>query len=131
MPKFRTNLTPKEQRYYTYITGKKDERMNAVWGLERYNFRKEVLLITEGIFDACVFHNLGYNAVACLANNPLKLRSMFKAMGHKLIGIADGDEAGRKIANISDSIIIMPSGKDANDLTDKELIDILKENKLY
>jgi hypothetical protein len=131
MPKYRTNLTPQEQRYYTYITGKKDLRMNAVWGLERYDYRKELLFVTEGIFDACVFHNLGYNAVACLANAPKKLKSMFKAMNHKVIGIADGDEAGKEICVISDDLLIMPDGKDANDLTDKELVDILIKNNLY
>lgn len=131
MPKFRTNLTPQEQRYFTYITGRKDTRMNAFWGLDRYDYTKEIVFITEGIFDACVFHNLGYNAFACLANNPKKLRTVFKTMNHRFIGIADGDDAGALLVETIDEIIQMPSGKDPNDLTDKELVIILKENNLY
>jgi hypothetical protein len=128
MPKFRTNLTPREQRYFTYISGKNDTRMNAFWGLERYDYTKKNVFITEGIFDACIFHNLGYNAFAVLANNPKKLKTVFKTMNHKFIGVADGDKAGLKIANITDEIIQMPSGRDANDLTDIEIEEILKIN---
>ena len=130
MPKYRTNLTPQEQRYYTHVTGKKAERMNAVWGLEAYDYRKKILFITEGIFDACVFHNLGYNAIAILANNPKKLKSWLNTTNHRVIGIADGDDAGMAIAQVANEVIQMPQGQDPNDLTEEELVSILKENRL-
>lgn len=131
MPKYRTNLSPQEQRYFTHVTGKKDTRMHTLWGLERYDYTKKIVFVTEGIFDACVFHNLGYNAVACLANNPKKLKTVFGSMNHRFIGIADGDDAGAKLSEVTSEIIQMPLGRDPNDLNDDELVKILIKNNLY
>ena len=45
---------PREGRYFTWAKNRL-----AVWGLETWDFRQDLLFVTEGVFDACKLHNLG------------------------------------------------------------------------
>lgn len=91
----RTNFKD-EARYYTYRT----DGQIAVWGLELLNPSNPVCFVVEGIFKAAVLHRLGYNAIAVLCNNPIQMRSWFKAMPYNLFAIGDNDAAGLKLINV-------------------------------
>lgn len=84
-----------EARYYTYRT----EGQIAVWGLERLNPKMPDCFVVEGIFKASALHELGFNAIAVLCNNPKPLRGWFKALPYRLIAIGDNDDAGKKLIN--------------------------------
>ncbi|WP_151708861.1 toprim domain-containing protein [Acinetobacter brisouii] len=91
----RTNFKD-EARYYTYRT----DGQIAAWGLELLNPSNPVCFVVEGIFKAAILHRLGYNAIAVLCNNPIQMRSWFKAMPYKLFAIGDNDAAGLKLINV-------------------------------
>ena len=60
---------PKEGRYYTSIHGNKHEKPIALWGIESLQYNEDVLVLCEGIFDACRFHNHDIPAVAVLGSS--------------------------------------------------------------
>lgn len=115
--------SPKKGRYYTYL---KDGSL-GVWGLETFNFRKDLLFLTEGVFDACRLHNLGLPAVAVLANDPKRTRFWLRTLNRRTVAVCDNDEAGRRLANSCDTALFCAAGKDLGDMTENEVKDLLKE----
>lgn len=84
-------------KYWTYVTkgGEfNNKREIAVWGLDTYDWSKE-LFITEGIFDAAKIHNAGYAAIATLSNDPEPVKEWFRVVGKqkRLIAILDNDQS--------------------------------------
>jgi hypothetical protein len=114
---------PRTGRYYTWAPN-----AIAVWGLETYHWRNDVLFFTEGIFDACKLHNLGLPAVAVLSNNPKKMRSWVNILPRRTIAVCDADSAGEKLADLSDRAIMCPRGTDLGDMSQSEVHDFIKEN---
>jgi hypothetical protein len=114
---------PKMSRYFTWA---KDQI--AVWGLETYHWREDVLFFTEGVFDACKLHNLGLPAVAVLSNNPQKMRSWISCLPKTTVAICDDDDAGYKLAKLCDRYAICPQGQDLGDMTQQQVVDFIKEN---
>lgn len=96
-------------RYYTYrgekipkqeLGAKKHTKTNAVWGLESW-YLSDTLFVTEGIFDAARFTELGYSALALLSNDPdtsLKNWLMCVRQTRKVVAVCDPDGAGIKLA---------------------------------
>lgn len=80
---------PREGRYYTYVSGKKDSRKIAVWGLESFNFRDDILVICEGIFDACRLHSYGIPCVAVLSSSDKGIGQWLASLGRKIYKVED------------------------------------------
>lgn len=92
----RTNH-PNEARYFTYS----QRGVTACWGLEVLDPNKPDLFLVEGIFKASALHMLGYNALALLTANPKPMKSWLRTLRHNLVGIGDGDDAGRYMPRIA------------------------------
>jgi len=86
-----------EGRYFTYLP----KNTHGVFGLEyQSKHYPNLLVITEGIFKACRFHNAGIQAIASLTNDPKFARKDYKKLQRKYITIVvtDPDKAGQKLA---------------------------------
>lgn len=114
-------------RYHIYTAKEGDGHAMAVWGMESYNFRDDVLFLTEGLFDAVRLHNLGLPAVALLSNNPHHLRGFLQYTNRKLITVCDGDAAGDKLAKFGNENYRCPSGLDLGDMKEKEIKKMLNK----
>lgn len=119
---------PKLGRYYTYTKrGPENSTYLAVWGMETYYYRTDVLFITEGIFDAVKLHNQGLPAIAALANDPKQMRPWLRILGQTrtIIGVCDNDAAGMKLKNSVDKSILLKDDKDLGDMADSEVNTLL------
>jgi hypothetical protein len=115
---------PREGRYYMSLHGDKNEKPIAVWGLETFHYRSDILFITEGIFDACRLHNCGFSAIALLSSSHKNFRNWFYSLNRKIIKVEDdhGSSLGPYEA------LQIPSYRvDLGDCTDDEILDITKE----
>lgn len=119
---------PREGRYYTSLHGDKYEKPLAVWGLESYNYRNDVLFITEGIFDACRFHNLGYPAVALLSSSYKPYRNWLTSTGRKVYAVED--DHGSSLGPYT-KINIPPHRADAGECTNEEILYAISEGIMY
>lgn len=111
------NNDPRESKYFTYM----NRNMLCVWGMESFNFRTDVLFLTEGVFDAVRLHQLGLPAVAVLSNNPKQLRPWLRTLPRHVVAVCDGDKAGRALAKLGDEAVIMPDGLDLGDLSEENV----------
>jgi hypothetical protein len=116
---------PKLGRYFTY-----SKNNISVWGLETYHWRNDVLFVTEGIFDACKLHNQGLPAIAVLSNNPKQLKPWLGSLPRLTISVCDNDDAGKRLANVSDMAIFCEGDKDLGDMTQHQVVDFLTKNKV-
>ena len=80
---------PRDGRYYTSIHGDKYSKPLAVWGLESLDYRSDVLVISEGIFDACQFHNIGVPCVAVLSSSAKPLRNWLWCLNREIYQAID------------------------------------------
>ena len=115
------NNDPRAGRYFTYSP----KHLLAVFGLETYHFRTDLLFVTEGVFDACRLHNLGLPAVAVLSNNPKGLANFLFAVPRRVVVVADNDPAGRMLMEYGDEVLVCNAGKDLGDMTDGEVQSLL------
>ena len=124
-PKVTNPRNSREQKYFTHITS---PSVFGVESIEKYQ-DCDVLFVTEGVFDACaITTHLKHPAIAVLANNPKSLRSQLDLLKiyFKLVAVCDGDLAGDSLGKYVDQVIKCPVGKDANDLTQEELVELTK-----
>ena len=117
-----TRNDPRDGRYFTFAKEKL-----AVWGLETWYFRSDVLFVTEGVFDACKLHNLGLPAVAVLANDPKRLRPWLGSLSRYTVAVCDDDAAGAKLGRLCDRALTAQGGKDLGDMTQTQVVEFLKE----
>lgn len=113
---------PKSGRYYTYV---KDKKL-AVWGLESYKYRGDILCITEGIFDACQLHRFQIPAIAVLSNDPKPLIPWLCSIPRLKIGFPDGDQAGLRLKRVCDYTNATPDGHDLGDTDDTKIQAMLE-----
>lgn len=113
---------PKEGRYYTSVHGDKNERPIAVWGLESYHFRQDVLVICEGIFDACRCHNEDIPAVALLSSSYKPYKNWLTSTGRKIYKLED--DHGSKLGPY-ENIELPTHRSDLGDCTDEEIKNLL------
>jgi hypothetical protein len=113
---------PREGRYFTWAKNKL-----AVWGLETWHFRSDVLFVTQGVFDACKLHNLGLPAVAVLGNDPRQLRPWMGSLGRVTVAVCDDDAAGAKLAKLCSRAVTVQGGKDLGDMTQEQVHDFVGE----
>ena len=114
---------PREGRYYTYVTGKKEERRIALWGFESWDYSPGLLFLTEGIFKSVMFHEIGVTSLATLSNNPKSIRQWLNliSLQRKIIVVGDNDG---KTHSLRFPIIYPPKHvKDVDEMT----VDEFKE----
>ena len=128
-PKMDNRLSPRELRYFTYVTKLDPKRqMHAVFGLELLNKNNKVLFVVEGIFDAVRLHNLGLNCLAMLGCNPKQMKTWLWSMHYEVVPVCEGDKAGKKLKKLSNNgrSLFLPEGLDLGDMTDAEVLDTFK-----
>ena len=119
--KLRNNDT--KGKYYTYR--RKD--WLTFWGLDLIDLSSvEPLYLVEGVWDAVSVNNAGFRCIAVLSNNPQQLKNLLNCLPCKTIALCDGDKAGKMLSRVTDERIILPEDKDPNDMTQQELIELLK-----
>lgn len=113
-------------RYYKYAM----ENHMPVWGIESlHKYKSKILIITEGIFNACRFHNFKLPAIAVLSNNPKKLKNQLAILPYIKIAVCDPGKAGKMLAKYGNYSIQMSDDKDVGDLNEQEMLDLIK--KIY
>lgn len=115
---------PREGRYFTYRL----KRTVGVWGTESLDLRKDLVFVTEGIFDAARLTELGQPALAVLSNDPTSdLRNFLVCLGRRVVAICDPDQAGRKLAKVGHNVEIMPSKWDLGDAPDAFVAELISK----
>ena len=113
-------------RYYTYIT----KPYIGFFGVHTLHWNNGPIFLCEGIFDICRFHNKSYAGLAVFSNNPKHLRNsidFLKQTKRPIITVCDGDKAGKMLAKYGTFSISCPENKDAGELTESELDNILTQ----
>lgn len=88
-PKEREN-DPKESRYYTYHRSRVSGlRQNVMWGLESLRLRSDILVVVEGVFDACILHRIGIPSVALLNGSSEPSEDWLYSTGRKIYKVED------------------------------------------
>lgn len=118
-------------KYYPFIS----PGQIGVFGLETFNYRNDILILAEGVFDICRVHNLNLPGVAVLGNDPAHLRSWLFSLGRKIITIPDADKAGQALKKYGHmSLDLSPflradlknGSVDLGRLTSQQVSDLLK-----
>ncbi|AGN51472.1 hypothetical protein VPLG_00033 [Vibrio phage eugene 12A10] len=109
-------------KYYTYR--RKD--WLTFWGLDFADLSStEPLYLVEGVWDAVSVLNAGYRCIAVLGNNPQQLKNLLNCLPCSTVALCDGDKAGKMLSRVCDDRIILPDGKDCNDMSKQEIRKIL------
>jgi hypothetical protein len=114
---------PRSSRYFTLVK----QPTIAVWGLESFYLRNDVLFLTEGVFDAARLTYLGFPAIALLSCDPKKdTRNWLMMLNRRVIAVCDNDAngSGKKLAKFGNEAYFLES-KDLGDSTDDEVGDFL------
>ena len=124
-----------EGKLYNYPEGV----TKPVYGIDRIPEDCKSVVICESCINALTARVYGYNAVALLGTGNSYQIQQLKELGvREFVICTDGDEAGRKAAaklqNKLKSIaivwtIIMPNGKDLNDLSKEEFDALYQERE--
>lgn len=117
------NNHPKEARYFTY----RKQPALAVWGVESLHLSPNVVFLTEGVFDACRFTELGYSPVASLTNNPqADLKNWLGMLHRRVVAVCDNDTAGKRLAKFGD-VAVFTGEKDLGDESEDFVLNLVKE----
>jgi DNA primase len=96
------------------------------WGLDFIDLSSaEPLYVVEGVWDAVSVLNAGYRCIAVLSNNPQQLKNLLNCLPCKTIALCDGDKAGKMLSRVTDGRIVLPEGKDCNDMSSEEIKELL------
>jgi DNA primase len=113
---------PKEGRYFTL----RKQPTVAVWGLESFHLRSDVLFVTEGVFDAARLTEHGLPAVAALGNDPsMDVFSWLHSLGRKVVVVHDNDKAGLRLARFG-HVSVTTGEKDLGESSDEEVELLLR-----
>ena len=110
-----------------------------VFGLDMIPKGTSSIIICESIFNALTAEVYGFHAVALMGTgNAYQINQLKKLGCHEFVICMDGDEAGRKATeklrrHLSNVAIIwsisMPDGKDLNDCTREEFLQLYEEKE--
>ena len=111
---------PREGRYFTWVS----DGYFASWGTESLWYRDDVLVVVEGIFDACRLHNLGIPAIASFGSYSQQLKNWLVCTGRNVYTMNDAHGTNR-ILNCYPNLDI-PSGRaDVGECTETEIVKIM------
>ena len=83
-------------------------------------------MIGPGNFkDAVSVIGTGRNCIATLSNDPKWLRGWLNTLPFLIIGLCDGDKAGKKLGNSCEGMLVLPEGQDCNSMSKEELLVLL------
>jgi DNA primase len=113
---------PKKARYYTYLP----RMVDGVFGLEQLDYSQAVCFVTEGFIEAANIHRLGFNAISPLGSSPKRMKTFFRILRRrfKLVALADGDPAGKKLVNLIGQGRQLDT--DFDELSDEDKLKIIK-----
>ena len=112
-----------ERRYLPVVGGDTRNRHLAVWGLESLSWRSDILVVCEGIFDACRFHNLGIPAVALLSSNDSRYKDWLECLDRNLYAALD--DHATQFTGMTD--LQLPEGKaDFGECTDQQIEETVR-----
>jgi len=111
-------------KYYTYTTE------YAPWGVETLQTGRPLALV-EGVFDACIFHKLGFSSLAMFSHSPAKWYAEYinKVLRYRhpyTLHVKDGDGLG-KVRGV-DRVITCPEGEDPSSMGFANLRKFLVDN---
>ena len=114
---------PRDGKYFTY----RKQPTIGVWGIESLHLSKNILFITEGIFDACRITQLGYSAIAVLSCDQKKeFRNWLTMLNRRIIAVCDDDKSGKKLAKFGD-VAITTTEHDLGDSTEEFVTELIKK----
>ena len=111
----------KNGKYFTWRKG------YHPWGVESLRLSPSVVFLTEGVFDACRFTNLGYSALAVLSNDPQSdLKNWLTMLNRKVVAVCDNDAAGKRLAKFGHEAVFTDQ-KDLGDESGEFVMNLIKE----
>lgn len=112
---------PRSGKYYTYITN----GHIAMWGLESITLNSQIIVVNEGIFDACRFHNFGIPSIACFGSYNNQLKNWLTSTGKKVYTVNDSYGYNNKLSCFTN--IPLPEGRDdVGECTDEEVLQMIE-----
>ena len=123
-PKTQSNDEAKG-KYYTFVSDTKKPAMFGVDIVPDEYGKNDIMIITEGLFDAVRFHAANLRAVATLTNDPKPLKNQLRLLPGLKIAVCDGGAAGAKLAKYADKAVFLPEGRDPGSLTTFEMQAVL------
>lgn len=119
---------PKDSRYYTY----RKYPSFALFGVESLHLKKDIVFLTEGLFDAARLTERGLPALAMLSNDPPReLHNWLFCLNRKIIAVCDNDAGGRALAKFG-HVVENTIDKDLGDSSDEFITNFVykysKEN---
>lgn len=96
--------------------------MLAVWGMESFGYRSDILVIVEGIFDCVRMHNLGIPCIALLNSSYKHYKSWLNSLGRVIYKVDDGHASN---LGPYQNIAIPVGREDLGDCTDEEVKEMV------
>lgn len=116
-PKARKNH-PRESRYYTYV----QRNRLTLFGLETI-YDSNVIVLSEGIFDAADIANHGFASLATLSNDPTSdLKNWLSFLNRPVFAVCDSGKDGLKLSKFADDYIICENDFNSASLSEKRMI---------
>lgn len=129
-PKTQSNDEAKG-KYYTFVSDTKKPAMFGVDIVPDEYGKNDIMIITEGLFDAVRFHAANLRAVATLTNDPKPLKNQLRFLSGLKIAVCDGGAAeclvyvgskgnkfmGTNAQKLANDLVLRPvEDKDFNDV---------------
>lgn len=80
---------PRDGKYYTIKGDEGQSKKISLWGIETLEYRKDILFITEGIFDAVRLHNFDIPAIAIMGSSYKPYKEWLLSSGRKIYKVSD------------------------------------------
>lgn len=113
---------PREGRYFTYI----NSSYIPIWGVETLSMAEGVVVVVEGIFDACQFHNFGIPAIATFGSYSNQLRNWLYCLGRKVYTVNDSKGVNNKL-NCFENISLPEGRDDVGECSETEVYEMVKQ----
>lgn len=117
--------SPRDGRYFTWVT----DGYFASWGAETMIYRPDVVIIVEGIFDACRLHNFGIPALATFGSYNTQFKNYLACLSRSVYTINDRNGVNSKFKCFK-NLEIPNHRNDVGECSDTELLQLLTKEGL-